>query len=378
MQGKEPAESRQELAEALRSKEWQVLDISECRRWSLRRKCWPLAELTIWLKQFGALTEAGVDIVKALELLGKMKKEEYRRIHRYMAQGIEEGYSLSQMMGKAECFPELCVQLVRIGENAGTLTENLQYLEKHYRRQKKYRAAWQAALTYPFMVVILALAVAWISFFWILPLFGEMLQQWNVETSGMTKWLLAISNYLREYGIWWLLAVAVSMGAAALYFRRGAGRLLLSKWCWWSTVYRYYCYERLVRTWALLLHSGADLLVSIRSAVAVTGNLFLIREVEMAIREIANGVNPSQALSRHALADPVLVHMMEVGIESGRLAELLEEAADFYSEEVRIRLQRWRNRIGPLVLAMVGAWVGFLMASILLPMLDTITAPMYW
>lgn len=361
-------------AAALRERGCYIIRLTSAREpsgWTIRRRS--LAREEEWAllaKQLAALLHAGIDVVTALHLLAHGRRERLSKALRTAATEVAGGSSLAAALA-AQGVPPLLVQLVAAGEAGGVLAENLVYADTYYRMRAKLRRTWQEALAYPALVMLLAAAVGLLSVYVILPVFADMFANLGTTPTGLTATVLTAATFAGE-ALPWLFGLLVCLilgGGYALRTTRG-GKYLAKQGLRFR-LYRYLLCARLARVQSLLLRSGLDFTESLRLSAA-TADSYTQERFAQVRALILGGRDPAEAFRQVGWREEVWLHMLKIGTESGNLAELLQDTALYYEAENARLIRRYRTWLGPLVLLFVGLWVGVLLYSLVLPIMDAI------
>lgn len=342
--------------------------------WRWKRSRWSYQTVSLWATQLEKLLAAGVDLVKALNLMAEMRNTKEREVIRNIQKEITNGNSLSTVLKSSNVFPELFVQMIKAGEVSGTLAENLAFSATFYREQEKQRKEWEETLTYPLLVLCLAAGVAVLSMFVILPVFASFFEQMGAKPIAETAWIFSISIWLKTH-VNLLLALLIVLGLSGIGILKSEwGSWWISSWTRRFALIRYRMYSRVCKVMAMLLKGGLDFTQTLQLTGEITGNQ-IDREGFLGAREmVMKGVNPIQALRDNQISDSIFLYMLEVGMESGQMAELLTEAGDLYEAEAKTLGMRYRAWLGPFVLVLVGTWTAIIVFSVMMPVIDAMTA----
>ena len=334
------------------------------------------AEINQFTQQLSVLLGAGQPLDRALQILIDLPDEERaRKLIERVREVVRGGAPLSQALEQQHgVFSRLYVNMVRAGEASGALQDTLKRLTDYLDRSRALRASVVNALIYPSIIiaaVIIALAILLI---YVVPQFVPIFQDMGAELPLITRFVLAVSNFLQ--GFWWLLLAGAI--AAALWFRRQFAdpdrrkliedRLLRTKLI--GGLLLKLDTARLARTLGTLLHNGVPLLTALSISRNVLGNSVLADAVEVAEKDVKTGNGLGYALAQTKRWPRLALQMIAVGEESGELEPMLTRIADTFDVEVRNNVDRLLAALTPVVTIFLAIVIAFIMMAILLPILS--------
>jgi type IV pilus assembly protein PilC len=338
-----------------------------------------LADLSIFSRQFSTMIDAGVSLVRALDVLGEQTANpKLKRIIMDIQQEVESGQTLSKAMSKyPKTFSPLYVGLVRAGEVGGVLEEALQRLAGFLEKDMELRRKVKAALTYPTIVVIVAVGIVLGLCTFIVPKFVELFRDLGVkELPTMTQMLVDFSDFLKNR--WWMgLIIIVAVYMALKYFgttrigRRVIDRVKL-KVPVFGKLHHKIALARFSRTLGTLLVSGVPILQALETVAGTVGNGIIADAIMEARARIREGDRINDPLEKSRMFPPMVVHMVSIGEESGALDHMLTKIADFYEQEVDATLQSLTAAIEPMLIVFLGFAVGFIVISMFMPLVQVI------
>lgn len=338
-----------------------------------------LADLSVFCRQFSTMIDAGVSLVRALDVLGEQTTNpKLRRIIYDIQQEVESGQTLSKAMSKyPRTFTSLFVGLVRAGEVGGVLEESLQRLSYFLEKDMELRRKVKAALTYPAIVVVVAIGIVLGLCTFIVPKFVELFRDLGVkELPVMTQILVDFSDFMKQR--WWMgLLILVVLWMAIKYFgttrvgRRVIDRIKL-KVPVFGKLHHKIALARFARTLGTLLVSGVPILQALETVAGTVGNGIIADAVMEARARIREGDRINDPLEKSRMFPPMVVHMVAIGEESGALDQMLSKIADFYEQEVESTLQSLTAAIEPVLIVFLGVCVGFIVISMFMPLISVI------
>jgi general secretion pathway protein F len=367
---------------ALRERGLNPLSVDEVREGAARRagifarRGIGGAELALLTRQLATLVGAGLPIDEALGALSEQADGERQRgMTAALRARVMEGASLAQAMGEfPESFPDVFRATVGAGEQSGKLDIVLEKLADYAEARDALKQKILAALAYPILLSIVAIAVVAGLMTWVVPQIVGVFENLHQSLPLATRALTALSSFVRGWG--WLLLV---LAAVAIFAARIALRSEPLRRRWHAIVLRLPLIGRLtraantaraMRTLALLASSAVPLLDALGIAADVVPNLPMQDAMRRAAFKVREGTAFSRALGESGLFPPVALRLIASGERSGELPRMLGEAATQQQRELDRWLGALTSVLGPAVILLVGAMVLFIVLAILLPIFN--------
>ena len=379
--GTSEAESAETLRRRLQEQGFTVTEVRQVRAhrpgggWGRVK----LSDLAIFCRQFSTMQDAGVSIVRSLDVLAQQTQSpKLRRIIMDIQAEVEAGQTLSKAMSKyPNVFSNLFIGLIRAGEVGGVLEESLQRLAAFLEADVALRRKVRAAMTYPTIVVIAALAIVIGLVTFILPRFFDVFRDLNIkEFPVMTQMLMDFSNFLTSRWYVMIAIVALVVMAFRTFVRTRIGRRLYDRLKLRLPVFgplnHKIALARFSRTLSTLLSSGVPILQALETVAGTVANEIIAEAVMEARARIREGDRIGPPLEKSGMFPPMVVHMISIGEESGALDQMLSKVADFYESEVESTLQSLTSAIEPVLIVLLGGMVGFIVISLLLPLITAV------
>jgi len=285
---------------------------------------------------------------------------------------------LSDAMSKQpRIFSDLYVNMVRAGEQSGSLEQVLRRMADHFSQFAEVQAKFKSALIYPAMVCCVGAGIVAFFMFFMMPKFMEIFNGFGVELPLPTKMLMGFSTFFIHY--WWLLGLAVIV--VVILFKRfqaseeGARRI--DGWKMTAPivgkVVKLNLFGQFARTLGTLLQNGVPVLTALKITEQVLSNR-LIKEAIAKTREaVTDGKTLAQPLGQSKLFPQLMVDLVRIGEETGDVPGALNNLADTFESELQIGLRVMTQLIEPLLIIVMAIIVGFLLVSILLPLFRLIS-----
>ncbi len=330
-------------------------------------------DLAIFSRQFAVMIEAGIPIVQALEILAEQTQNGYfSSVISEVREMVETGKTLAESMEKyPKAFPTLLTQMVAVGETGGALAETLKEVASYYEKMDSLKRKIKSAMMYPMIVLVITVLIVGGLLIFVVPQFASIYADMGAELPGPTLIVIKLSNMLIHNIIWVILGTIIFIVLFRRFLSSKKGRAI-----WDSFILRVIIFGPLVqkssiarfaRTLSILLTSGVPILQSLEITAKASGN-YVISEAVMKARErIGEGKTIGGPLRETGIFPPLVVHLVTVGEQTGRLSEMLDRIATFYEEEVDAAVEGLSSIIEPLMLVFIGAIVGGILIALYLP-----------
>jgi len=337
-------------------------------------------DLILFTRQLATFVGAGVAMTRALTVIAEETASPlFKRVILTILDDLERGQNLSDSLVKhPKVFPSLYVDLIRVAELTGNLEATLKELAGYLRRDLNTVRRVRTAMIYPAVILVVATAVVIILVFYALPAFVKIFAEFRVQLPLSSRILIAIVGFTRAWGLAMGVVVLSIVGAIVLALRTQRGlyakdqislRLPVMGPIVLSSVL-----NRFARTLAMVLKAGVPLGQTFDAVIAGTGNRVFQRGLGTVKEQMTSGEGFAGPLLRTHLFPPMLTQMVRVGEETGTLDTYLEQAADFYEEELDYRIRAMTSLIEPVMTVAVGLVVGFIAVSLISAMYGLVGA----
>lgn len=334
-------------------------------------------DITLLTRQLATMLSTGVPIVQALKLVGhNHRKAEMKSILTQVTKAVEAGTPISKSMSTASThFEQLYVDLVYSGEQSGNLAEVFERLATYREKSEQLHAKVIKALIYPAMVVFVALAVAYLMLTLVIPEFEAMFKGFGAELPWFTQQVLQLSHWVQHYSLWSFASVLLiisSVKAArkkSFSIRLKTSRLSLRLPIIGAVIGKA-AIAKFCRTLATSFSAGIPILASLKSTAKTAGNVHFETAIQGVYQDTAAGM-PMYIAMRNTNAFPEMVlQMVMIGEESGKLDEMLNKVATIYEFEVDNSVDNLGKILEPLIIIFLGTVVGGLVVAMYLPIFN--------
>ncbi|HUN61995.1 MAG TPA: type II secretion system F family protein [Candidatus Sulfotelmatobacter sp.] len=323
-------------------------------------------------QQFNTLVKAGLPILRALDLLAtRASSPRLRPILTQIRDRVREGKSLSEAVDEAGVFSKVYSTAILAGEKSGNLSGVLEYYINYQKVSTGVQKKLMAALVYPTLLIITASAIVTYLVTFVVPKFGALYRDLGVELPTPTKILIAVTIDYRLYilgliGLLALIAVGVFFWSRSEQGGVAFDRFKFKLPILGPTLLKFQV-AQFCRTLGTLLTGGTPLVAALSTAAESIGSRLLRGTVAQATQMVREGESLHGALSANRVMPEMALDMIEVGETSGALAPMLNSVAEFYEEEVSLKLGALVSLIEPVLLIVMGLLVAGILISLYLP-----------
>lgn len=362
-------------AEAPRKPQSRDVDEGAPKRKFFQRRI-PAGLLTEFTINLSTLSDAGIPIVRALSILeGQLRPGPFKKVLGDVRDEVESGTAMSEAMKKhPAAFDRLYCNMVKAGETGGALDSILMRLAVFMERTRAIRDKAKGAMTYPIVVIIVAVLVIAIVFTFVIPKFREIFDSFDIELPDLTKALIGASDFVVQW--WWAVALGIviplfafrALVRAVYGFRLFVHKMMLRLPVAGIMIERLIV-ARFSRTFGTLISSGVPHLEALDIVRGATGNEVLRRAIEGVRTSVREGEGIAEPLGESGVFDDMVTNMVDVGEETGTLDVMLLKIADAYEAEADRRIEVFFKILEPALLVLMAVVVGVIVAALFLPLL---------
>ncbi len=334
-----------------------------------------IEEKIIFAKNLSGMLKAGLSLSRALSVLKKQTKNViFNDILTSLSNEIDSGGTLSSgFMKFPNVFSKLFVSMARAGEEsgdlAGALTEVVLNLEKAHSLTKKVKGA----LIYPGIILSAMILIGVLMFAFVVPTLANTFKELGVELPASTRFIIALGNFFSQYLLLSFVLIIGSVAGIISFFRAPFMTkytdFVIIKLPVVGNLSKELNTARTTRTMSSLLLSGVSILRAIEITKDVVQNIYYKKVLEQAKKEIEKGAPFSTAFEKNLNLYPIMmVEMVQVGEETGKLSDMLLQVASFYEEEIENKTKNLSIIIEPVLMIIIGAAVGFFAISMISPL----------
>src|SRR3954465_9728218 len=335
-----------------------------------------LKDLAVMSRQFATMINSGLSLLRALTILTEQTENpELARVLSEVRDEVETGNSLSASLGKfPKVFPPLMVNMTRAGEVGGFLDAVLLQIAENYEAEVKLRRKIKSAMTYPVVVLCLAMVALVVMLTFVVPTFAKMFDTLGSKLPAPTQMLVNLSHWMKfllPLGIIALVSGFIIWGKIKHRedVRKRVDPLKL-KVPVFGPLFQKVALSRFARNLGTMIRSGVPILQALDIVADTTGNYVMtlaVRDIQDSVRR---GESLTQPLSQHDIFPPMVAQMMAVGEDTGALDAMLSKVSQFYDQEVEATTEALTALIEPLMIAFIGGLIGSMIVCLYLPIFD--------
>ncbi len=385
IKGKVDADNEQMVLAKLHEQHFHIVSVNEARagmKVSFAGKAGKvkLQSLVVFSRQFATMIDAGIPIIKCLDLLESQTKDEaLKGVLNATRKDVKGGLSLTDALSKHPMvFSKLYVNMIRAAEIGGILDVILDRLAGFLEKEMEIRGKIKSAMMYPTIVLVFAFVMVAALLTFVLPKFKEIFSSMNVDMPPVTQALFDSSDWFKAY--WYVVMLVGIVGYVAFkqYDKTTKGHYNIDKIKLKLPIVGDLSLKlsisRFTRTFGTLIASGVPMMRSMEIIGETSGNAVLAEAVANARVSIREGAKISAPLASSGLFPAMVTHMIDVGEETGRLSEMLTKVSDFYDDEVDAMVKGLTSMIEPLLIVFMGVLVGFIAISVMSPIFKLVSS----
>lgn len=331
--------------------------------------------LSLSCKQFAIILKAGLPLIQSVEMAASQTSDKkLAQLFRQVSEDVAGGWSLSYSFDqRAPYLPVTFRETVRAGEESGDLINAFERLSDYYGRAQKTRAKTINTMIYPIIVIIVAIGVVGIIMGYAMPVFTDIFQQLDIELPGVTKMLIAASDFFQE---WALILLMVIVGIALAVWgwsRTERGGLAVAKLRLGLPVLggiaKMASASQFAHTMSAMLSAGMPILQSIDVSGRAMDNRIMSKEVLDTLPGVESGKTFGECLEVTGKEMPkMLTQMVTVGESSGSMEDTLAVVADYYDNELDVQTERALAMLEPIIIICLSVFVVIILLAVYVPL----------
>ncbi len=377
------AKDEEEAASFLRKQEYtpiviKVFNQGKSLKYLISRKS-AKKDLVFFTRQLSSMLTSGLTVMQALTIFrSQVQNPAMAEVVEGMIANIQEGKTLSQAISKfPNVFSPIYISLIQAAETAGLLDKILIRLADTLEKQDKLKSTIKSALMYPIIVLVMMVGVMTIMMIFVIPTLTGLYASFNVELPLPTKIVIGFSNFTMRY---WPFIVGTIV-PLVIYFQKWK-KTLRGKKILDALILRIPIFNKLTtqsimaefaRTFGLLVGTGSLVVESLNESANVIGNYYYQQAIREVGKKVEKGVTIGDAMLADPLFPPLMVEMVKIGEQTGKLDDSLTRVSEYYEREVDTTVKGLTTALEPIIMIVLAVGVGFLVISIITPIYSIIS-----
>ena len=331
--------------------------------------------LALVCQQFAIILQAGLPLVQTVDLVaGQTEDKALGNLLRQVSEDVSNGWSLSYSLAQRGegRLPITFRESVRAGEESGDLASSFRRMADYFRRMEKTRQSVVGALTYPAFVILVAVVVVAIIMGYAVPTFTRLFESMNVELPWVTVVLIAVSGFFQKYALVVLGLLALGLLGLRMYALTEKGGPALARLQLGlpvlGRIVQMSGASQFCHTMSTLLAAGMPILQAIEISGRAVSNQCISQEILDTLPGVEGGRSLGECMSFGPELPPMLVQMTTVGETTGSLEATLQVLAEYYDNEVDVRIKRALSLLEPAIILVLAVFVVFILLAVYLPL----------
>ncbi|MEK7849920.1 MAG: type II secretion system F family protein [Candidatus Omnitrophota bacterium] len=319
------------------------------------------------------MVDSGITLVQSLHILSEQAENKIlSSVTLKIKEDIESGSSLHEALERhPKIFSNLYINMVKAGETSGLLDEILDRLASYLEKSSALQRKVKSSLVYPAVVISMAILITMVLLIKVVPTFKGIFDSLGGTLPMPTQILIGISDVLRKFFLFIVIAFAALVFLFKKYINTPKGRFQFDynilRAPVFGPLFRKVVVAKFSRTLATLVKSGVPILNALEIVGKTAGNMVVEKAVTDARASIREGEPISEPLLRSGAFPPMVIRMISVGEQTGKLEKMLNKIADFYDEQVDTAVSGLTSMIEPLVIGFLGIIIGGIVVALFMP-----------
>ena len=329
----------------------------------------------LFTRHLCVMLKAGLSFSRALSVLSEQTNNAYfKEILEDVGKNVRSGTSLANSLEKhPKVFDGLFVNMIRVGETGGNLEEVLGILAMQLKKNHELISKVKGAMMYPAVILFAMVVIGVLMMIYVVPTLLNIFKETETELPATTKVIIFVSDTLQNYGIFVLLGFIVLAGLFCWAVKTPKGKKAFDYFILHipaiGGIVSKINMARFSRTLSSMIASGVSIVKALEIISGTLGNTYYKNSVKEACKDVQKGIALSEVIGRYdKLYHPLMIHMIEVGEETGTTEDTLKQVAEFYEEEIDQITSNLSSIIEPALMLIIGAAVGFFAVSMIQPM----------
>jgi type IV pilus assembly protein PilC len=338
------------------------------------------SDLVLFTRQLSSMLSSGLTLMRALEILkDQMQNPNMSEIVTTIINDVEEGKTLAKAIEKhPKVFSPIYISIIRAGEQGGLLDKVLARLADNLEKQAKLKSTIKSALMYPVIVVVLMVVVMIVMMLFVMPQLTTLYQNLNVPLPLPTQIVMGISNAMVTFWPIVLVALVLAIFGYRKWSKTPDGTLIIDTFLLKLPVFgkliRQSILAEFSRTLGLLVGTGTLVVQALIETADTTGNVNYKSAIVGVSKQVEKGVTVGDAMAYYPLFPSLLIQLVKIGEQTGKIDETLNKASEYFEREVNETVKTLTTAMEPFIMVILGIGVAFLIISIITPIYSLISS----
>ena len=337
-------------------------------------------ELVFFTRQLSSMLASGLTLMQALEILkNQIKGVAMSEVVRGMIADIENGKKFSEAIEKyPNIFSPIYIALIRTAETSGLLDKVLLRLAETLEKRQELESTIRGALMYPAIVIIMMIVVMTVMMIFVIPQLTVLYDNLNVDLPLPTQIVIGISSFTTNFWYVVLLLVGFGIYSARKWYASEAGRRVVDTYLLRVPVFGKLLVQTMMaeftRTLGLLISSGSLVVDSLLQSSDIVGNVLYKDALSLVAKRVEKGISVGDAMEASPLFPPIVVEMVKIGEQTGKLDESLIKASEYFEREVEQTVKTLTTLMEPIIMIILAFGVGFLIIAVITPIYNLMSS----
>ena len=338
------------------------------------------SDLVLFTRQLSSMLSSGLTLMRSLEILkDQIENPNMSEVITTIINDVEEGKTLAQAIKKhPKVFSPIYISIIKAGEESGLLDRVLARLADNLEKQAKLRSTIKSALMYPVIVVILMVVIMIVMMVFVMPTLTTLYSQLNVALPLTTQIVMGVSSTITTFWPIVLVALLLIVFGYRKWSKTTDGRLIIDTFLLKIPVFGRLISKSIMaefsRTFGLLVGTGTLVVQALIETSETTGNVNYKNAIVGVSKQVEKGVTIGDAMSYYPLFPALLVQLVKIGEQTGKVDETLNKASEYFEREVNETVKTLTTAMEPFIMVILGIGVAFLILSIITPIYSLISS----
>ena len=338
------------------------------------------SDIIIFTRQLSSMLSSGLTLMRALSILkDQVQSAAMQEVVNSIINDVEEGKPFSLAISKfPNVFSNIYVSLIKAGEASGLLDKVLSRLADNLEKSAKLKGTIKSALMYPIIVIVLMVVVMFVMMIFVIPQLTVLYKNLNVPLPLPTQIVVGMSNFIQTFWPIVLILLVVSVTLFRRWRKTTEGQLIID-----SLVLKLPVFGKLIeqtilaefsRTFGLLVGTGTLVVDALLETADTAGNIHYRNAIKEVSKQVEKGVTIGDAMSVYSLFPPILIQLVKIGEQTGKVDESLAKASEYFERDVDQTVKTLTTAMEPFIMVVLGIGVAFLIISVITPIYSLISS----